>query len=189
MLGTRDPKKTEVQDWLRENPGAKAGTFAEAAKFGEIIVLATLGEAALNAVELAGPANLSGKTVIDTTNPISSTPPVEGVLQFTTGPNESLAEKIHARIPEANVVKAFNSVGNSFMVNPRFEQGTPTMFICGNSSEAKAETTRIIEQFGWEPFDCGGIIAARAIEPLCMLWCIPGFLRNQWTHAFKVLTH
>ena len=138
MLGTRDTKKTEVQDWLRENPAAKAGTFAEAAKFGEIIVLATLGEAALNAVELAGPANLSGKTVIDTTNPISSTPPVEGVLQFTTGPNESLAEKIQARIPEANVVKAFNSVGNSFMVNPRFEQGTPTMFLCGNKQRSES---------------------------------------------------
>lgn len=188
MLGTRDPGKAEVQQWLRENPGGRAGGFDETAKFGEFIVLATLGRAAESAIELAGPANFAAKTVMDTTDPLAPAPPVEGVLQFTTGPNESLGERIQARIPEANVVKAFNSVGNSRMVNPSYEQGTPTMFICGNSAAAKAEVSRITEQFGWEPFDCGGIIASRAIEPLCMLWCIPGFLRNQWTHAFKVLT-
>ena len=85
-------------------------------------------------------------------------------------------------------MKAFNSVGNTRMVNPQFEQGVPTMFLCGNAATAKAQVAEIIRQFGWEPFDCGGIIASRALEPLCMLWCIPGFLNNQWTHAFKVLT-
>jgi predicted dinucleotide-binding enzyme len=187
-LGSRDPKKADVQDWLRANSKGTAGTFKEAAAFGDLVVLATLGQAAENAIELAGPENLAGKTVMDTTNPIAGDAPVEGVLPFTTGPNESLAERIQAKIPKANVVKAFNSVGNALMVNPRFEQGKPTMFLCGNSAAAKAQVTTIIEQFGWEPFDCGGIIAARALEPLCMLWCIPGFLRGQWTHAFKVLT-
>jgi 8-hydroxy-5-deazaflavin:NADPH oxidoreductase len=189
MLGTRDPQKPEVQKWLKETAGARAGTFREAARFAELAVLATLGKAAENALELAGAENLEGKTVIDTTNPIDDAPPVDGVLRFTTGPNESLGEKVQAKIPKSNVVKAFNSVGNGRMINPHYDQGTPTMFLCGNSADAKKQVEDVIRQFGWEPFDCGGITAARALEPLCMLWCIPGFLRGQWNHAFKVLTH
>lgn len=189
MLGTRDPKKPDVQKWLKENPGARAGTFEEAAKFADLAVLATLGRVAENAIELAGPRNLAGKTIIDATNPLADSPPVDGVLAFTTGPNESLGEKIQAKVPASYVVKAFNSVGNARMINPYYEQGKPTMFLCGNSAEAKAQVSEIIRQFGWEPFDCGTIRSARALEPLCMLWCIPGFLRNQWDHAFKVLTH
>jgi len=188
MLGTRDPKKKEVQDWVRETPGARAGTFEEAARFGETIVLAALGRAVENIIELAGPANFIGKTVIDATNPLADEPPVKGVLKYTTGPNESLGEWIQARLPAAHVVKAFNSVGNALMVNPHFSQGVPTMFLCGDNGEAKAQVSAIAEQFGWEPYDCGGIVSARAIEPLCMLWCLPGFLRNEWRHAFKLLT-
>jgi predicted dinucleotide-binding enzyme len=188
MLGTRDPKKKEVDDWVRATPGAKAGTFEEAARFGEMLVLAALGRAVGNIIELAGPANFDGKTVIDATNPIADEPPVNGVLKYTTGPNESLGEWIQARIPSAHVVKAFNSVGNALMVNPQFSQGVPTMFLCGDNGEAKAQVSAIIEQFGWEPYDCGGIASARALEPLCVLWCLPGFLRNEWRHAFKLLT-
>ena len=188
MLGTRNPGKPDVQQWLRENPGGSAGTFEQAAQFGDLIVLATLGRAAEQAIGLAGAANFAGKTVMDTTNPIADTPPVQGVLAFTTGPNESLGETIQARIPHAHVVKVFNSVGGGRMVNPHYEQGTPTMFLCGDHPQAKAQVSGIVQQFGWEPFDCGGIIASRALEPLCMLWCIPGFSRNQWTHAFKLLT-
>lgn len=187
MLGTRDPKKPEARQWARENPGAEVGTFAEVAAFAEVAVLATLGAAAENAVQLAGPENLAGKVIIDTTNPIAGAP-VNGVLPFSTGPNESLAEKIQAAAPKSHVVKAFNSVGAAQMVNPHYEQGTPTMFYCGDNGGAKATVARIVTQFGWEPFDCGGLTAARAIEPLCMVWCIPGFLRGQWNHAFKVLT-
>ena len=73
------------------------------------------------------------------------------------------------------------------MVNPTFAGGKPTMFFCGNDAEARATVARILEQFGWEPADMGKAAAARAIEPLCQLWCIPGFLQNRWTHAFKVL--
>jgi predicted dinucleotide-binding enzyme len=188
MMGTRNPAKAEVEQWLRENPRGSAGTFQQAAEFGELIVLCTLGRAAEEAIALAGPANFAGKTVMDTTNPIADTPPVQGVLAFFTGPNESLGEKIQCRLPEAHIVKVFNSVGGGRMVNPSYQQGTPTMFLCGDNAQAKAQVFGIVEQFGWEPFDCGGIIAARAIEPLCMLWCIPGFARNQWTHAFKMLT-
>jgi 8-hydroxy-5-deazaflavin:NADPH oxidoreductase len=178
MLGTRDPKK----------PEATAGTFEETAKFAELIVLATLGRVVENVIDLAGTNNFIGKPVIDATNPLSDAPPINGVLEFSTGPNESLAEKIQAKVPAAYVVKAFNSVGASRMINPQYKQGVPTMFICGNNAQAKTKVSEVIEQFGWEPFDCGTIISARAIEPLCMLWCIPGFQKNQWTHAFKLLT-
>ncbi len=187
MLGTRDPHKKEVADWVRSTPGAAAGTFAEAARFGELLVLAALGRAAENIIDLAGPENFARKTVIDTTNPIADGPPVNGVLPYMTGPNESLAEKIQAKIPAAHVVKAFNSVGSGFMVDPHFPEGLPTMFFCGEDSAAKGQVAAIIQEFGWEPYDCGGIIGARALEPLCILWCLPGFLRNEWQHAFKML--
>ena len=188
MLGTRDPQKSEVQDWIRETPGARAGTFEQAAQFGELVVLAVLGRIAESVIALAGAENLAGKTVIDATNPLADEPPVNGVLQYTTGPNESLGEWIQVQLPEARVVKAFNSVGNALMVNPHFSQGTPTMFVCGNDDGAKAQVSAIVRQFGWEPYDCGSIVSARALEPLCMLWCLPGFLRNDWHHAFKMLT-
>ncbi len=187
-MGTREPGAEEVRRWLGQTQGVSAGTFADAARFGEIIVLAVQGRIADKVVDLAGPTNFAGKTVIDCTNPLADAPPANGVLKYTTGPNESLGEKIQSLLPEARVVKAFNSVGNNRMVNPHFDQGIPTMFLCGDNEAAKAQVSEVIRQFGWEPFDCGGIIASRALEPLCMLWCIPGFLRNQWTHAFKVLT-
>lgn len=189
MLGTREPNQKEVRDWADKNADAIVSTFSEAAGFGDLLVLAVLGRAVERVIELAKPEHFRGKTVIDTTDPLSNSPAVQGVLSYFTGPNESLAETIQRMLPKAHIVKAFNSVGNAHMVNPHYEQGTPTMFFCGDDPSAKSQVAEILRQFGWEPFDCGGIIAARAIEPLCMLWCIPGFLRNQWTHAFKVLTH
>jgi len=188
MLGTRDPGKPDVQQWVRETAGARAGTFEQSAQFGELVVVATLGRAAEEAVTMAGAAKLAGKAVIDTTNPIADAAPVGGVLGYFTGPNESLAERIQARIPQAHVVKAFNSVGAGLMINPRLQQGTPTMFYCGDDAAAKSQVAEVIRQFGWEPFDCGGLVAARALEPLCILWCLPGFQRNDWMHAFKMLT-
>jgi len=189
MLGTRKPKDEDIQKWVSETPGARAGTFAETAAFGDLIVLAVLGRIADQAIALAEPPNFAGKTVIDTTNPLSDAAPVNGCLPLFTGPNESLAERIQTLLPGAHVVKAFNSVGNARMVDPLYEQGTPTMFLCGDDEGAKAQVSDVIRQFGWEPFDCGRITSARALEPLVSLWCLPGLLRNQWTHAFKVLTH
>ena len=188
MMGTRDPTALEVREWLAKTNGVSAGTFAAAARFADFIVLAVLGRVVDSVIELAGPENFASKTVMDATNPLADSPPANGVLPYTTGPNESLGEKVQSLLPEAHVVKAFNSVGNTRMINPDFEQGVPTMFMCGNDESAKSQVAEVIRQFGWEPFDCGSIVAARALEPLCMLWCIPGFLRNQWTHAFKVLT-
>lgn len=187
MLGTRDISKEEVVKWKNENPGANTGNFAETASFGEILVLATGGGVTTDAIQLAGIENFSGKTVIDATNPIAPAPPVNGVLQFFTGPNESLMEKLQTMLPEAHLVKAFNSVGNAFMYKPNFPGGIPSMFIAGNNDDAKKMVTDILVAFGWEVEDMGKAEAARAIEPLCILWCIPGILKNQWMHAFKLL--
>ena len=96
-------------------------------------------------------------------------------------------ERLQNVAPKAKFVKAFNCVGNLFMVNPSFPEGKPTMFICGNDNDAKKEVATILEQFGWESADFGFAESARAIEPLCILWCIPGMIRNEWQHAFKLL--
>ena len=185
MMGTRDPSK--LADWRRQNPAGRVGTFADAAKFGELAVLAVKGSAAADALRAAGADALDNAVVIDATNPIADTPPTHGVLNFFTGLDDSLMERLQTEFPKLRLVKAFNSVGNARMVNPSFAGGKPSMFICGNDAAAKQTVTRILDQFGWETEDMGGVEAARAIEPLCMLWCIPGFLRNQWTHAFKLL--
>lgn len=187
MLGSRNPSKPEVQKWLSENPGGKAGNFSETGAFGELIILATLGSGAIDALHLAGKDNLTGKLIIDTTNPIAAEPPVNGVLKFFTDLNHSLMEKIQAEFPESKLVKAFNSAGNAFMYKPKFPEGKPTMFICGNDDAAKRKVTEILTAFGWETEDMGKVEAARAIEPLCILWCIPGMLHNRWSHAFKLL--
>ena len=186
-IGTRDTAKEQVVKFVNENPSITAGRFEETAEFGEILVLATAGAVAEEAVKLAGSTNFSGKTVIDATNPIAHTPPDNGVLHFFTNLDESLMEKIQKLLPDANLVKAFSCVGNAFMYKPDFPGGPPTMFICGNNEEAKKIVTEILKTFGWEIEDMGKVEAARAIEPLCILWCIPGMLRNQWTHAFKML--
>jgi predicted dinucleotide-binding enzyme len=183
-IGSRDPAK--LVEFARKS-GIPSGTFAEVAAFAELAVLAVKGTAALEVIRMAGAENLRGKTVIDTTNPIAAAPPVDGVIQVFTGPNSSLMEQLQEAQPETHFVKAFNSVGNVRMVNPSFSDGKPTMFYCGNDASAKAEVAAILEKFGWEPADMGTVVGARAIEPLAQLWCIPGFLQNTWTHAFKVL--
>jgi 8-hydroxy-5-deazaflavin:NADPH oxidoreductase len=185
MLGTRDA--TKLADWLARNPAAQIGSFAETATFGDLVVLAVKGTVAAEALHAAGAANISGKTIIDATNPIADAPPVNGVLKFFTNLDESLMEQLQREFPDARFVKAFNSVGSAFMVNPQFAGGKPTMFICGNDDAAKSTVSEILDAFGWETADMGKIEAARAIEPLCMLWCIPGFLHNEWAHAFKLL--
>lgn len=185
MIATRNPDK--VADWLAKNPGGTVGSHKEVAKWADILVLATKGTAAETAIRLCDSADLAGKTVIDATNPIADAPPTNGVLHYFTTLEESLMERLQKVNAKANFVKAFNSVGNAYMVNPDFGGVKPTMFICGNDANAKQEVTAILDRFGWESEDMGGVEGARAIEPLCILWCIPGFARNQWNHAFKLL--
>ena len=184
-LGTRTPER--LKDWAENTSGAKIASFAEAAEFGDVIVLAVKGTAAAEVLGLAGARNLADKTVIDACNPIDDAPPEHGVLRFHTKMNQSLMEDLQRDFKDAHFVKAFNSVGSGRMVNPKFADGKPTMFLCGNNEAAKKTVAGICEQFGWEPADMGSAEAARAIESLCVLWCIPGFLRNEWTHAFKLL--
>lgn len=184
-LGTRHPNK--LKEWTSRNPTGLVGSFAGAAAFGELVVLAVKGNVAADALRAAGVANLVNKVVIDATNPIADAPPVNGVLKFFTTLDDSLMERLQRDFPDVKFVKAFNSVGSASMVNPRFAGGKPTMFICGNDASARKTVTGILDQFGWETADMGGAEAARAIEPLCILWCIPGFLQNDWVHAFKLL--
>jgi 8-hydroxy-5-deazaflavin:NADPH oxidoreductase len=185
MLGTRTPGK--LSEWMQKNPSSKLGTFEETAAFGQVIVLAAKGSVAKSVLDLAGSINLNTKTIIDATNPIADIPPVNGVLKFFTSLDKSLMEEFQAAYPNVNFVKAFSCIGSHFMVNPNFGDQKPTMFICGNNGEAKTVVTRILDQFGFETSDMGKVEAARAIEPLCMLWCIPGLTSNQWGHAFKLL--
>ena len=136
---------------------------------------------------MVGEDALSGKTVIDATNPIDpNAAPVNGVLRFFTDINESLMERIQTRFPNTNFVKGWSSVGSAHMIHPNFESQL-SMFICGNNEASKKEVSELLESVGWEALDFGQVEAARAIEPLCMLWCIPGFQNDEWSHAFKLL--
>ena len=185
-IGTNTPSKHEA---IREKTGGKAkvGSFRDAASFGELVVLAVKGTAVESVVDELGPELLTGKTVIDTSNPIADAPPVNGVLRYFTTLEESLMERLQKKVPGARFVKAFSCAGHKYMVDPDFGGTRPTMFICGNDEGAKKEVLEILDKFGWETDDLGKAESARAIEPLAMLWCIPGFLRNDWMHAFKVL--
>ena len=184
-IGSRTPDKLAA---FSRQSGIQAGTSADVASWAEAVILAVKGSAAEQAVRDANPANLRGKAVIDTTNPIADAPPEDGVLRFFTSPNDSLMERLQAAFPDLRCVKAFNSVGSALMVNPSFAGGKPTMFYCGNDAAAKDIAAKIIDQLGWEGADMGTAKAARALEPLCQLWCIPGFRDNAWTnHAFRLM--
>jgi len=183
MRGSREPAKLEA--WKTGAKGdASVGTFADAAKWADLVVIAVKGSAAEDVLDLAGIANLAGKTVIDTTNPIGNAPPKNAVIQYFTAQNESLMERLQKKAPAANFVKAFNQCSSMMMVDPKLSD-TVSMFICGNHDGAKAETKAILEQFGWDVVDCGKAEAAAPIESLCVLWCIPGFVSNDWVHGFK----
>jgi predicted dinucleotide-binding enzyme len=185
VLGTRDISKPEAVKY-NEETGIAIGTFENAATHGEVLVLAVKGSVAEEALALAGYENIAGKVVIDATNPTAPLPPTNGVLHFFTTLEESLMEQLQKLVPDAKFVKAFNSVGNAGMYKPALKD-TPTMFICGNDDGAKQIVTQLLESFGWETADMGKVEAARAIEPLCILWCILGFTKNEWGHAFKLL--
>lgn len=182
-IGSREPSKLEA---FSKESGIAAATFAETASHGEVLVLAVKGLVAEEAVKLAGDG-MNGKLVLDATNPIAAGPPVDGILQFFTGPNDSLMERLQKARPEARFVKAWSCVGNAFMVDPQFPGGPPTMFVCGDDDAAKTKAKEILRDFGWDTEDVGKATGARAIEPLCQLWCAPGMQRGQWTHAYKVL--
>jgi 8-hydroxy-5-deazaflavin:NADPH oxidoreductase len=183
VIGTRSAGK--LADFTKETKIQEVD-FSTAAS-ADIIVLAIGGSVAEEAIIQLGAERLAGKIILDATNPIAAKPPVNGVIQFFTGPNDSLMERLQAKAPAAHFVKIFSCVGSGFMVNPSFPGGKPTMFICGNNDDAKKMASKILDQFGWETADMGQVESARAIEPLCQLWCLPGLRNGSWTHAFKLL--
>jgi len=185
-IGSRETAK--LADFVKQFPNMEAVSFEAAAKFGEFVVLAVKGTAAASCLQLCGESSLNGKIILDACNPIADAPPVNGCLQLFSSPEGSLMESLQAKYPKANFVKCFNSVGAGCMVNPKVHGGPPTMFIAGNDAAAKQRIQKeILHHFGWESLDCGPASGARAIEPLVMLWCLPGFLHNDWVHAFKML--
>jgi predicted dinucleotide-binding enzyme len=186
MIGTRDTSK--LDEWVSQtgNKG-NTGSFKETARFGDILVLACKGSAAKDVLAVAGSSNIDGKVMIDATNPIADAAPEGGVLKYFTTLDRSLMEELQEAFPKAHFVKSFSVIGSHLMVNPDFGGIKPSMFICGNSETAKEEVAAILNQFGFEVEDMGEAVSARAIEPLAMLWCIPGFRENKWMHALKLL--
>ncbi len=185
MLGSRESQKNDI--WIKSvGLNAKSGSFSETAAFGEILVNAIKGANSVDALGSIDVSHLKGKIIIDASNPIVDNPPLNGMVQFFTKNNDSLMEQLQKSFPESHFVKAFSCVGSAFMVNPAFKE-KPSMFICGNNTQAKKAVGIILEEFGWEVEDMGVAEAARVIEPLCILWCLPGFLNNDWAHAFRLI--
>ena len=185
MIGSDHVEKLE--EFKKENSKVETGSFEQSAQWADLVVLCVKGTVAEKIVEKTK-TNLFGKIVVDTTNPIADAPPENSVLKFFTSLEESLMERLQKIAPDAQFVKALNSIGSGLMINPDFGDGIkPTMFICGNNEDAKKKVSEILQKFGFEVEDVGRVESARAIEPLCILWCIPGFLKNEWTHAFKLL--
>jgi predicted dinucleotide-binding enzyme len=187
MLSSRNSDKPELLQWKESNPSGVTGSFAEAAAFGDILVLAVKGTMASAALSLCDPASLQHKLIIDATNPIADAAPVDGVLTYFTDLQESLMEQLQRAHPQARFVKAFSCVGNAMMYQPNYNGVRPTMFICGNDADSRKQVSQILDRFGWETADMGVAAAARFIEPLAGLWCIRGFRQNEWTHAFHLL--
>jgi len=184
MLGSRDTAK--LDEWLSTaGGGATTGSFSDPAAFGEVVFLSVSGEGLLSAIELAGIDNFSGKTVIDVCNPMdfsSGVPP-----RFTATVGQSLGEQVQATLPDAKVVKAFNTMSAAVMTDPIFDGEPATHFIAGNDDGAKAEATKLIKEFGWQVEDLGGIDQAFFLEALASLYVNFAFKNNQWNQAFKLM--
>jgi predicted dinucleotide-binding enzyme len=180
-IGSREGNKLAA---FSKESGVPEGTFADVAGFAEVVVLAVKGGAAVELVK-GLPGSLANKVVIDTTNPIAGAPE-NGMLPYFTAANESLLQRLQQAVPAARFVKAFNSVGSGFMVRPRFAAGKPAMFICGDDAAAKGTVTQLLTELGWQAEDVGPAALGHAVEALCQLWCAPGFLRNDWAHAFAM---
>jgi predicted dinucleotide-binding enzyme len=185
-LGGREATNEKAAAWVKESgPKASAGTFTDAAAFGELNVLATLGAANKAALDQARAENLKGKVLIDATNPLDFARGFPPSLALSG--NDSGGEQVQRLAPGALVVKAFNTVGNAHMFKPSFEGGPPDMFICGNDEGAKKKVTALLTDFGWNTTDLGGIECSRYLEAMCLVWVLYAARTNQWNHAFKML--
>jgi predicted dinucleotide-binding enzyme len=186
-MGSREPGSEKLRTWLaKAGPKASTGTPAEAAAFSETAVLATDWSGTKSAIDLAGPANLAGKVVIDVTNPLIYGKPGEAPT-LALGHRDSGGEQVQRWLPDASVVKCFNIVGNPHMVEPDFPGGPPDMFLCGNDEAARKTVAGLAAAFGWPVIDLGGIENARYLEPFAMVWIVYGFRTMTWNHAFRLL--
>ncbi|MFI5038673.1 MAG: NADPH-dependent F420 reductase [Solirubrobacterales bacterium] len=187
MIGSREPDKPELREWLDgDGAGIKAGTFPETAAHGDLIVLAVLGNAAEEAIAEAGPDSFAGKIVIDAMNPLDFSAGFPPKLSICG--EDSLGERVQRALPDAKVVKAFNTIGNPYFVDPSFSEGRPTMLIAGNDDDAKRTVGDIVADFGWpDAIDIGGIEGSRELEAICILWVKIGGRRGAWDHGFKLL--
>jgi predicted dinucleotide-binding enzyme len=185
-MGSRNPNQEKIRAWMdKTGKGVSAGTFAEAAAFAELAVLATSWEGTESAIRLADPGNLAGKIVIDATNPLDFSdgmPP-----KLVVGHTDSGGEQVQRWLPSSHVVKAFNTVGNPHMIQPKFPGGPPDMFISGNNAQAKQTVADLLKAFGWSVIDFGGIERSRYLEPLAMIWILHFIDTNTGNHAFKLL--
>jgi len=183
-IGSRTPEK--LNDFVAEaGPRVTSSTFEEAARFSDVVVMATLGVATEEAIKIADPANFKGKVVIDATNPLDFSP--GGPPKLAMAGQGSLGERVQRWLPNARVVKAFNTVGNPLFFKPKLAGGPPDMFLCGNDAEAKKVVSQICGDFGWGAIDIGGIEGSRYLEAMCITWVLHGILTGSWTHAFKML--
>jgi len=181
-IGTRSPEDNdELQAWAAQLDDVAIGQFAAAAEAGEILVLATRGTVVEQAIATAGPQHFAGKVVIDTTNPLD--PSRDRAALAVSGPADSSGETVQRTIPDARVVKCFNTVNNAIMVDPGFAERQP-MFIAGDDADAKATVATVLDDFGWNALDVGGIEQSRQLESLCLLWVAVGKARGAWDHAF-----
>jgi predicted dinucleotide-binding enzyme len=186
MIGTRDTKKKELSSWRKKNnTNKKLGSTTEAASFSEVAILATAWHATEDVLAQVRP-ELAGKVVIDVTNPIQFNE--DEAPELTVGHSMSGGEIVQHSLPDSHVVKALNTINHANMVNPKYKQGKPTIFICGNNQSAKAHTAEMLNDFGWEDIvDIGPIEKSRLLEPLCLLWIEYGVSRGTWDHAMSVL--
>jgi predicted dinucleotide-binding enzyme len=185
-IGSRTATNEKAVAWAKEvGPKGSAGTFADAAAFGEMNILATLGVANESALRMAGPEKFRGKVLIDATNPLDFSGGMPPKLAVSGG--DSAGERVQRLLPDAHVVKAFNTVGNPFMFRPEFPGGPPDMFIAGNNDDAKKKVTGILKDFGWGVVDVGGIESSRYLEAMCMVWVLSAMRANNWSQAFKML--
>jgi predicted dinucleotide-binding enzyme len=186
-MGSRDARNEKLKEWVAKSGSrASGGTFAEAASFGEVILVATAWSGTENAIKQANPKNFANKVVIDATNPLVVKPNSPPGLAL--GYTDSAGEQVQRWLMDARVVKAFNTIGNAHMIKPSFPGGPPDHFICGNDDGAKKVVTDICKALGWPgTIDIGGIEGSRLLEPLALLWIGYGIRTGGWGHAWKML--
>jgi predicted dinucleotide-binding enzyme len=159
------------------------GTPSEVVQDADLVFLSVHGSAAVDVVTGIR-QELAGKVLVDTTNPLDFS---SGGRVLFVGHTDSLGERVQRAVPDTQVVKAYNTVGNASMVDPDLPGGPPTMFIGGNSDEAKATVTALLEATGWDVADLGGIEVSRYLEPICIAWVLHGIRSGSWNHALRLL--